>query len=65
MSLADYGTRTPILFSQVMNFVDPMLSNSTMHPLCSTKVFINIREIYSHSITQKVYSKGINVTALS
>lgn len=54
----------PILFSQVMNFVDLML-NSTKHPLCSTKVFINIKKIYFHSITQKIYGKRINVTALS
>lgn len=64
-SLADHGTRTPMLFSQVMIFLDLMLLNSTKHPLCSIKVFLNIKKIYFHSITQKIYGKGINVTALS
>lgn len=48
-----------------MNFVDLILLNSTKHPLCPTKVFTNIKKIYFHSITQKTYGKGINVTALS
>lgn len=65
VNLADYGTRTPILFLQVMNFVDQMLLKLAKHPLCSTKVLINVKKTFFHSNTQQVYDRGINVIALS
>ena len=48
-----------------MNFVGQMLLKSAKHPLCSTKVFVNIKKTLSHSSTQKVYDRGINVIAFS
>lgn len=38
---------------------------SAKHPFCSTKVFTNIKKMFSHSNAQKVYDRGINVIALS